>query len=137
MARGNVKRIYPAGFTKVSSLGVEQQRVKVVVAIGAEDLERLRTQQRLGVGYRVRVKIYTAEKPEARIIPRSALFRSVAGHWQVYAVRAGKAVLQQVEVGLMNDEQVEVLKGLSPEDRVILAPETTLSDGTWVKDSSQ
>ena len=55
-ARGTVKRIYPAGFTKVSSLGVEQQRVKVIVAFNPEDLARLRSERDLGIDYRVRVR---------------------------------------------------------------------------------
>ena len=61
-AHGTVKRIYPAGFTKVSSLGVEQQRVKVIIAIDPPDLARLRNQRDLGVDYRVRVRVFTAEK---------------------------------------------------------------------------
>ncbi len=131
-AKGIVDRIYPAGFTKVSSLGVEQQRVKVILRFEHNELERLLHDRRLGVGYRVRVRIFTADKPHALLIPRSALFRSADNAWQVFAVRNGQAQLQSVEVGLMNDEQVEIRKGLTENEPVILAPESNLTDGVRV-----
>ncbi len=59
---GKVTRIYPAGFTKVSSLGVEQQRVKVIVAFQPADLQNLIKTRGLGVDYRVRVRIITAAR---------------------------------------------------------------------------
>jgi HlyD family secretion protein len=132
--RATVHRIHPAGFTKVSSLGVEQQRVKVVLRFDATDLTRVRDQRNLGTDYRVRVRIYTAENPKALVMPRSALFRAADGGWQVYAVREGLARLTPVSVGLLNDELVEVTKGLAESDVVVLAPETSLMDGTRVKE---
>ena len=132
-ARGRVARVYPAGFTKISSLGVEQQRVKVVVDILKEDLTRLLVGQHLGVDYRVRVRIVTAEKPDALVVPRSALFRAADGTWQVFAVRGGRAERANVSVGLMNDAQVEVTAGLKPAELVVLAPESQLSDGSRVR----
>ncbi len=131
-ARGKVARIYPAGFTKVSSLGVEQQRVKVIVQFEPEDLTRLLVDRRLGVGYQVRVRIFTAEKPDALVIPRSALFRAKDGGWQVYAIRGSRSRLQPVKVGLLNDDAVEIVSGLDEGEQVILAPESTLEDGTRV-----
>jgi HlyD family secretion protein len=131
-ARGKVDRIYPAGFTKVSSLGVEQQRVKVIVGFNPSDLERLRQDRGLGTDYRVSVRIITRSKPAASVVPRSALFRGAEGKWQVFAVRDGRARLQAVETGLMNDELVEIDKGLGDGDVVVLAPETSLADGTRV-----
>ncbi len=131
-ARGTVARIYPAGFTKISSLGVEQQRVIVVIRFEPEDLARLRQQGGLGVGYRVRAEITTAEKSNVLSAPRSALFRAVDGTWQVFVVRGGVARLQRVEVGLINDEQVEIVAGLSEGERVVVAPESHLSDGARV-----
>jgi len=136
-ARGKVARIYPAGFTKVSSLGVEQQRVKVVVAFESGELARLRAAQEFGVGYRVRVRIFTAENSDALVVPRSALFRGPNGSWQVYAVRDGKAKLVSVGVGLMNDERVEIAAGLSDGETVVLAPESTLVDGARVRPTEQ
>ena len=127
---GKVRRVFPAGFTKVSSLGVEQQRVKVVIAFAADDVARLREQQGLGVGYRVRVKIFTAQKGDALLVPRSAMFRSPTGAWQVFAIRDNVAKLQTIQVGLMNDAFAEVTDGLAKGEGVVLSPETTLVDGT-------
>jgi len=132
-ARGTVKRIYPAGFTKVSSLGVEQQRVKVIIVFNADDLARLQKERDLGVDYRVRVRVITAEKKDALTAPRSALFRGGDGKWQVFAVSDRHARLQPVETGLMNDETVEITSGLEPGELVVLAPETSLKDGMRVK----
>ncbi len=131
-ARGAVSRIFPAGFTKVSSLGVEQQRVKVIVRFQKEDLDRLLSERHLGVGYRVRVRILTAEKPQALVVPRSALFRAADGTWQLYAIRRGRARIQSVGVGLMNDESVEIIDGLTEGEQVVLAPESSLADGEKV-----
>ena len=132
-AKGMVSRIYPAGFVKVSSLGVEQQRVKVVIAVEGSDLARLREERHLGVDYRVRVRIFTAEKFGTSVVPRSALFRSTDGSWQVFVVRDEVAELQDVEIGLSNDEVVEVTSGLSPDEVVVLAPETSLTAGQRVQ----
>ncbi|MBN2476531.1 MAG: HlyD family efflux transporter periplasmic adaptor subunit [Pirellulales bacterium] len=131
-ARGTVARIFPAGFTKISSLGVEQQRVKVIVRFAPDDLARLLKDRRVGVGYRVRVKITTAEKPETLTIPRSALFRGADGLWQVYVVRGGRARIQEIEIGLINDERVEVVKGLAADEQVVLAPESNLENDARV-----
>ena len=67
------------------------------------------------------------------MIPRSALFRAADNTWQVFAVRGGVARLQRVEVGLTNDEQAEITKGLTEGEPVILAPESSLIDGTRVE----
>ncbi len=131
-AKGVVTRIYPAGFTKVSSLGVEQQRVKVIVRFAADDLKRLLSERRLGVGYRVRVRVFTADKSEALLVPRSALFRAADNSWQLFVIRNGAARLQTVEIGLIGDEQVEILKGVSAGEAVVLAPESSLTDGARV-----
>jgi len=131
-ARGTVTRIFPAGFSKVSSLGVEQQRVKVIVRFDPGDLERLRRERNLGVGYRVRVKIETAENPQALVVPRSALFRGPGGAWQLYAVRRGRAEIAAVRIGILNDEFAEVLEGLEEGEPVVPAPDTNLSDGQRV-----
>jgi HlyD family secretion protein len=133
-AKAVVSRIFPAGFTKVSSLGVEQQRVKVVLRFERGELDRLLKDRRLGAGYRVRVRIFTEDRAKAMLIPRSALFRAADNTWQVFVVRGGRARLQTVEVGLMNDEQVEIVQGLSENEPVVLTPESSLNDGdrVWV-----
>jgi HlyD family secretion protein len=132
-AVAKVTRIYPAGFTKTSSLGVEQQRVKVIMKFEPEDLTRLREQNDLGVHYRVRVRIYTAEASGTLVIPRSALFRGSKNDWRVFVIRGGRAHLQAVKVGLSNDEWAEITSGLAEGDQVILAPETNLGEGQSVR----
>lgn len=130
--RGHVSRIYPAGFTKLSSLGVEQQRVKVIVEFEDGVLDKLR-ERNIGVDYRVRVRIFTAEKTNTLVIPRSAVFRAADGGWQAFAVENGRARLRPVELGLMNDETVEVRSGLTADESVVLAPENQLQDGSRVR----
>ncbi len=132
-APAEVTRIFPAGFTKVSSLGVEQQRVKVVMKFGPDELRRLREENELGVGYRVRVRIFTAQSSGSLVVPRSALFRGAKNDWRVFTVRGGRAHLQAVKIGLSNDEQAEIKSGLEENDQVILAPETNLSEGQSVQ----
>ncbi|MFP6610781.1 MAG: HlyD family efflux transporter periplasmic adaptor subunit [Pirellulales bacterium] len=133
-ATGTVDRIYPAGFTKVSSLGVEQQRVKVIVKFDLDKLRGLIERQGLGVDYRVRVQIFTRQKEGVRVIPRSALFRAEDGSWRVFAVRNARARTVVVDVGLMNDDLVEVAGGeLQKGDIVVLAPERSLTDGQRVE----
>jgi HlyD family secretion protein len=132
-ARGHVLQVYPQGFTKVSSLGVEQQRVIVVVGFAPEELDRLRAEGRtLGVDYRVRIKIYTSQKDDALTVPRGALFRSAAGNWQAFVVRQGQAHVVDVQVGLRNDFDVEVLDGIEAGELVVVAPDATLADGARV-----
>jgi HlyD family secretion protein len=131
-AKAVVTRIYPAGFTKVSSLGVEQQRVKVILRFEKGELERLLRDRRLGVGYHVRVQIFTDDRERAVIVPRSALFCAADDSWQLVVVRNGRARLQTVKVGLMNDREVEIVEGLSEGEPVILAPESSLTDGARV-----
>ncbi len=131
--QGKVARVYPAGFTKISSLGVEQQRVLVIVEFADGELARLRGERELGVDYRVRVRIVTNENPDALRVPRSALFRDSAGEWRVFAVRGGNATLQSVGVGLMNDRWVEVTEGLGEGESVVLSPPSGLPDGAPVQ----
>lgn len=132
-AKAHVTRIFPAGFTKVSSLGVEQQRVKVIMKLEGDDLTRLRQNNDLGVAYRVRVRIFTAEATDTLVIPRSALFRGASNDWRVYTIRGGRAHLQAVKIALANDERVQVVEGLAKGDQVILAPETNLAEGQAVR----
>lgn len=132
-AAGTVEKVYPAGFTKISSLGVEQQRVKVIVRIDREDLDWLRKQRGLGLGYRVRVRIITAANSDALIVPRSALFRGIGSTWQLYVVRDGRTQIQKVTVGILNDRYAEITDGLAEGDLVIRAPESELEEGQRVK----
>jgi len=129
---GVVDRIYPAGFTKISSLGVEEQRVKVIVRFDPKELAVLREQRQLGVDFRVRVRVFVEARDSALVVPRSAVFRSSTGQWQAFVVRQGRAVLQGIEVGLSNDETAELVAGVEEGEPVILAPEHSLTSGTRV-----
>jgi HlyD family secretion protein len=128
-AKGRVAKVYPAGFTKVSSLGVEQQRVKVVVSIDPEDLQRLAENRGVQVGYRVHVKIVTDQRDNALVVPRSSLFRGADDQWQLFVAAGNRARLRTVEVGLMNERLAEITSGLQSGERVIRAPPSSLTDG--------
>lgn len=132
--KGRVSRIYPQGFTKVSSLGVEQQRVNVIVNFEPEVIADLRERGvNLGADYRLRVKIFTDEHSQALVVPRSAVFRGDNGHWQAFVVENGKADLRAVKVGLQNDLQVQILSGIEPNEAVVVAPESELASGQQVE----
>lgn len=131
--RGIVRLVEPEAFRKISSLGVEEQRVAVKIAFDKGTLEALKKSGRtLGLRYRVRVRVITDEKKDALTVPRTALFRGMEGGWQVYHVDQGRAILTSVDVGLMNDHVAEVLSGVRIDDMVIVAPESSISDGTRV-----
>jgi HlyD family secretion protein len=134
---GVVDRIYPSGFMKISSLGVEQQRVTIIVRFADGVLNQLRSKSALGVDYRVRVRAFTDERSDTMLVPRSAIFRSMANGWEVFVVRNDRAEKQAVEVGLINDETVEITAGLADGDTVILAPESNLEAGTRVNLTSR
>jgi HlyD family secretion protein len=131
--RGTVARIRPEGFTKISSLGVEQQRVAVIISLNPDDLAALAEQGRaLGVQYRVKVRIFTAKSENTLTVPMTALFRGKGGKWELFKVEKGKAKLVDVEVGLTNDREAEITHGLKAGDTVIVAPEASLTSGTRV-----
>ena len=130
---GTVDHIKPQGFTKVSSLGVEQQRVPVLISFNKDELDKLNAAHRsLGLEYRVHVRIITATRKSALTIPRTALFRGDQGDWQAFTVKKGKAELVTLQLGIVNDHEAEVLSGLSENDVVIIAPESTLKAGARV-----
>ena len=133
---GNVWRVRPAGFTKVSSLGVDQQRVPVIIHFKPDALKQLEEKGRtLGLGYRVRARIYTEEKENALKIPRTALFRGNNNEWQVFCVRSKKAVLVPVTLGIVNDNEAEILTGLKDGEPVVVAPPKSLKAGDPVEPS--
>ncbi|WP_374530132.1 efflux RND transporter periplasmic adaptor subunit [Novosphingobium sp.] len=130
--KGKVRLVEPFGFTKISALGVEEQRVNVVV-----DLTDPRASWgSLGHGYRVIVRVALWSAPDVLRVPVGALFRQGA-NWAAFVVGAnGKARMVQVKVGHMSDEYGEVLGGLSAGDKVILHPGDKVKDGVKVKAAS-
>jgi HlyD family secretion protein len=128
---GKVRRIEPFGFTKVSALGVEEQRVNVIIDIISPREEWAV----LGHGYRVITRIITDRSENTLKVPVGALFRTGAD-WSVYRVdgneRRGRAALTLVEIGARNTLEAEVTKGLSEGDVVIVHPSDEVSDGARV-----
>jgi HlyD family secretion protein len=125
---GRVQRIEPFGFTKISALGVEEQRVNVIIDI-TDPPEKW---TKLGHGYRVIIRAVEWESTNTLQLPVSALFRE-KGKWAVFAVENGRANLVPVTIGRMNDEQAELLGGLRKGATVILHPSEKISDDARVK----
>lgn len=123
-----VRRIEPAGFMKVSALGVEEQRVWVIA-----DLEDPRSDwQALGDGYRVEMRVVLWQSDDVLQVPMSALFRGPNGEWAVFADVGGVAHATPVEVGHRNGQAAEVVSGLAVGDRVIVHPPDSVEDGTRI-----
>jgi HlyD family secretion protein len=122
-----VRLVEPSAFTRMSSLGVEEQRVNVVIDLEGPP-ERWAA---LGDGYRVEARIVVADRADVLQAPASALFRH-AGGWAVYAIREGKAARVAVEVGERTPLAVEILSGLAEGDRVIDHPGDLIADGAAV-----
>lgn len=120
-----VRRIDPAGFTKVSALGIEEQRVNLVLDLEDKDA-------RLGHGFRVYARMTLWQGEDVLQVPISALFRN-GREWALFAIRDGRARQVRVEIGHMNDEAAELLNGLSEGDALILHPSDTVSEGTLVE----
>jgi len=125
--RGHVRLVEPAAFTKVSALGVEEQRVNVIVDFDDPPAQR----SALGDGYRVEARILTWHSPDVLKVPSSALFRTEQ-NWTVYRIVDGKATLTPVEIGHNNALEAEVVNGLSEGDFVIPHPSDKLTDGQRV-----
>lgn len=131
---GTVKRVKPAGFTKVSSLGVDQQRVPVVISLDPHALKQWKQKGRdLGLAYRVRVRIYTRKKNDVLKVPRTALFRGGENRWQVFSIQNNRAVMVPVTLGIINDREAEITKGLKAGDPVVAAPPKSLKAGDRVE----
>ena len=127
--KAKVRRIDPAGFTKVSALGIEEQRVTTVLDL-LDSSDRWRA---LGHDFGVFVRIEEWSDDAALRVPLSALFRA-GGDWAVFRVADGKAALTIVELGHRNDEHAEVLGGLDEGAPIILYPSDQVSDGVAVAD---
>jgi HlyD family secretion protein len=124
-----VRRIEPAGFTKISALGVEEQRVNVIL----DFVDPAAAWAALGDAYRVEVRIVIWEAPSVLKVPTSALFRE-GEKWAVYAIADGRARRTAVELGHQTGQEAEVVSGLSDSQRVILHPGDTLTNDARVKD---
>lgn len=122
-----VERVEPSAVTRVSALGIEEQRVTVVLALtGAPE-----DWQALGHGFRVIARIAIWREDGVLTIPVGALFRD-GPDWATYVVRDGRAVLQRITLGERNEDYAQVLTGLAAGDQVILHPSDQLSEGAAV-----
>ncbi len=124
---GRVRRIEPAAFTKISALGVEEQRV-IVLSDLVDVPEAAKT---LGDRYRVEVKVAVWHTDDALIVPAGALFRE-GNLWKTFLFRDDQAQLTQVEAGHSDGRFTEILSGLNAGDAVLLHPPDTVKDGSDV-----
>ncbi|HUU42705.1 MAG TPA: HlyD family efflux transporter periplasmic adaptor subunit [Planctomycetota bacterium] len=155
-----VERIEPQGFTKLSSLGVEQQRVNVIVAFekkrrepqdenatsegqgeeifgeGSGDRAAAAPEEKwrkLGVGYRLQARFLTGAKADALILPRYAVMQSPDGGYYVLKIEDGKLRKQPITLGLKSDLDLEITSGLTETDVVIAHPDATMEEDTRAK----
>jgi len=127
-----VHQVEPIGFTKVSALGVEEQRVRVHLDILSDHAEW----RQLGHLYRVFVRIQVERVDDAVLVPTAALFRD-GEDWAVYAVDQDRAVLRKLVLGARDSQSAEVKSGLDTGDRVILHPNDQIADATLVVDRAE
>jgi HlyD family secretion protein len=124
-----VRRVEPAGFTKISALGVEEQRVNVVL----DFIDPSAAWAALGDAYRVEVRVVVWEAAHVVKVPTGALFRE-GERWAVYAVENGRARRVFVELGHQTGQEAEVSSGLNEGARVVIHPPDTLTDDARVKE---
>jgi HlyD family secretion protein len=124
---GRVRRVEPSGFTKVSALGIEEQRVNVVLDFTSPR----EAWQRLGHGYQVEARVVLWEGENVRKLPLTALFRS-GDRWAVFAEEDGRARLRVVKVGRRSRLEAEIIEGVETGDRVVVSPSDRISDGVRI-----
>lgn len=125
--RGQVTRVDPAGFVKVSALGIEEQRVRTVI----DFIDPPEAWPSLGHDYRVIVHVTIWNAEDVLTVPVAALFRK-GEDWAVFAVKDERAVTTIVKVGQRNNRTAEVLSGLAAGDRVVMHPSDRVTDGVTV-----
>ena len=114
---GRVRRIEPYGFTKVSALGIEEQRVNVIIEFtGPPEAWR-----RLGHGFRVEVRVVVWQADDIVTVPLGALFRN-GDAWAVFVAEIGRARIRAVSIGQRNGRVAQILDGLEVGERVVLHP---------------
>jgi HlyD family secretion protein len=126
--RAHVRTVEPSAFTRVSALGVDEQRVNVIIDL--DDPPEVWSE--LGDGYRVEARIVVQEAKDVIKVDDSAVFRQGDG-WAVYRVDGGRAVLTSIEIGARNGLEVEVVEGLDADTVVIMHPGDQVQDGRRVR----
>lgn len=127
---GRVERIEPFGRLKISALGIEEQRVNVIIGFEGE---AERQAARLGHGYQVDATIILWIAEDALRVPIGSLFRGGEGGWRVFVADGGRARIREVSIGNINDEFAEVRAGLEAGDTVIVNPPNTLRERARVR----
>ncbi|OOC09635.1 efflux RND transporter periplasmic adaptor subunit [Thioalkalivibrio halophilus] len=122
-----VRRLRPAGFTRTSALGVDEQRVPVLLEVDAEEARKAG----LVVGYHVEAEFLLWEGEDVLQIPTSALFRE-DGEWAVFVVEEGRAQPRRVEAGRRSDFTTQIREGLEAGERVVTRPGDQVQAGTRV-----
>jgi HlyD family secretion protein len=122
-----VRSIEPSAFTRVSALGVDEQRVNVVVDLVDPPAS-------LGDGFRVEIRATVWESNDVLTIPSSAVFQR-GGSWNVFVVDGGRTSLRKVELGHRTGAAAEILKGLTAGEVVVLFPSDQVEDGSRVRQS--
>jgi len=123
-----VRLVEPQGFTKISALGVEEQRTLVMLQFTGPPS----SWAGLEPGYRVWGRVFLRETPSALVVPVGALVRDRGG-WAVFRVEDGRARLRPVKVGAITDRDAEVLSGVTAGDRVVVFPSDQVRDGARVR----
>jgi len=126
--RGQVRVVEPGGFTKISALGVEEQRVKIVIDPAGDP----QAWASIGDGYRVEARIVLWRGENVVVVPTGALFRDGDG-WATFVVERGRAERRTVTLGHTGGLEAEVLDGLEPGDMVIMYPSELVEDGARVE----
>jgi len=121
---GLVRLVEPFGFMKVSALGIEEQRVNVIIDFS--DSPDLRS--RLGHGYRVETQVVLEKAENVLLVPLTALFRR-GDDWVVFVVHEGRAALRTVQLGLRNGRFAEIRSGLQEQESLVLHPSLRIRDG--------
>lgn len=124
---GRVRRIEPAAFTKVSALGVEEQRVWVVIDFADPPAARAG----LADAFRVEARILVEEIADALVVPAGALFRRADG-WRLFEVVDGRAIMRTVEVARRSGRLAAITGPMAPGAEIVVFPPTTLADGVRV-----
>ncbi|MCW0217102.1 MAG: hypothetical protein OJI67_02155, partial [Prosthecobacter sp.] len=123
----HVRRVEPAAFTKVSALGVEEQRVIVLSDLDANEAKATT----LGDRYRVEVRIAIWHEDDVLQVPSGALFREGSA-WRTFLFQQGKAIATTVEIGRTDGKWTQVIRGLKIGDQVLMHPPDTVKDGSEV-----
>ncbi len=123
-----VRLVEPSAFTKVSALGVEEQRVNVI----ADFIDPVEKRAALGDGFRVEARIVRSSAEDVLRVPAGALFQR-DGRWQTFVIEGSRARLRAVETGLSNGVETEIRSGLQSGDRVVIYPGDRIAEGSRVR----